>query len=298
VTWAPLIGSLLARPERAAIGADERALLDAVIAEPDADGPRLVYADWLQHHGDVARGELIAVQCALARLDNIAEHNRLKARDFELVERHGNTWCAEVGIGDVRNNWHPSVWAADFQRGFIEAIEMPAHMFASVVPPLFALEPVRELRLIGLSGHTDTLSRLPESIYLRRLRSLGLRNTVVSDDVLALLISSPMLTKLERLQIEDQTLGRLALDALGRTTIRELTLRTQELDLAVHVLARSPLAGQLEVLALDGPIDDAAALALARAETRLRRLSLGPISDTARAQLVARFGDALVVVPA
>ena len=210
MTWAPLIGSLLARPERAAIGADERALLDAVIDEPAADGPRLVYADWLQHHGDVVRGELIAVQCALARLDNIAEHNRLKARDFELVERHGNTWCAEVGIGDVRNNWHPSVWAADFQRGFIELVEMPTGAFASVVPQLFALEPVRELRLIGPS---DTLVRLPSSIYLRRLRSLGLRNTHVSDDVLALLISSPMLAGLERLQIEDQDLGRLSLDA-------------------------------------------------------------------------------------
>jgi uncharacterized protein (TIGR02996 family) len=294
VTWAPLIGSLLARPERAAIGADERALLDAVIAEPDADGPRLVYADWLQHYGDVVRGELIAVQCALARLDNIAEHNRLKTRDFELVEHHGNTWCAEVGIGDVRNNWHPSVWAADFQRGFIEAIEMPAHAFASVVPPLFALEPVRELRLIGVSGHSDTLNRLPESIYLRRLRSFGLRNTHVSDDVLALIVSSPMFTKLERLQIEDQDLGRLSLDALGRTAIRELTLRTPELDLAVHVLARSPLVAQLEVLALDGPIGNAAAHTLAVAETQLRRLSVGAISEVAHAELAARFGDALV----
>lgn len=297
MTWAPLIGSLLARPARSPIGADERALLDAVIAEPDTDGPRLVYADWLQHYGDAVRGELIAVQCALARLDNAAEHNRLKARDFELVERHGNTWCAEVGIGDVRNNWHPSVWAADFQRGFIEVVEMPTHAFASVVPPLFAVEPVRALLLIG---NSDAIIRLPESIYLRRLRSFGIRNTHLSDDVLALIVSSPMLTGLERLQIEDQDLGRRSLDALGHTAIRELSLRMPHVDLAVHVLLRSPLAAQLEVLALDGHLSDDAALVLARTETlgRIRRLSLRSIGDVARTQLVARFGNTLALLPA
>ena len=289
MTWAPLIGSLLARPARTPIGADERALLDAVIAEPDADGPRLVYADWLQQHGDGARGELIAVQCALARLDHPAEHNRLKARDFELVERHGNTWCAAVGIGDVRNNWHPSVWAADFQRGFIEAVEMPAHAFPSVVPPLFGVEPVRALRLIG---HSDTLLRLPSSIYLQRLRSFGIRNLNANDDVLAHILSSPMLTGLEQLQIEDQELGRRTLDALGRTTIRELSLRGANLDLAIHVLVRSPLATQLEVLVLDGEVSDDAALVLVRTDAlaRVRRLSIATVSNSVRIQLAERFG--------
>ena len=286
MTWAPLIGSLLARPERAVIGADERALLDAVIADPEADGPRLVYADWLQQHGDVARGELIAVQCALARLDNIEEHNRLKARDFELVKQHGNRWCAEIGIGEVRNNWYPSVWAADFHRGFVEVLEMPSVAFA-VVPQLFSLEPVRALTLIG---HSDALSRLPSSIYLRRLRSFGIRTLNVSDEFLAELIRSPMLTGLERFEIEDQDLGRRSLEALGETALRELSLRTPSLDLAVHVLLRSPLASKLEVLALDGDLGDDAVRVLTHAELpRLRQISIE--GDAARPELQARFGD-------
>ena len=140
----------------------------------------MVYADWLQHHGREERGELIAVQCALASTDNVGEHNRLKARDFELVERHGNTWCAEVGIGDVRNNWYRSAWAADFQRGFIEHVDMPTGSYASVVPRLFSLEPVQSLVLVGTGG---ALFRLADSIYLRRLRSFGVRNGTYSDDV-------------------------------------------------------------------------------------------------------------------
>jgi uncharacterized protein (TIGR02996 family) len=50
---------------------DRRALWAAVIAHPDDDAPRLVFADWLEEHGtkvDVARAEFIRVQCELARL--------------------------------------------------------------------------------------------------------------------------------------------------------------------------------------------------------------------------------------
>jgi uncharacterized protein (TIGR02996 family) len=44
-----------------------QALLDDIIAAPDDDAPRLVYADWLLARED-PRGELITVQCELARL--------------------------------------------------------------------------------------------------------------------------------------------------------------------------------------------------------------------------------------
>ena len=42
------------------------AFLDQILTDPDDDRPRMVYADWLLGEGD-PRGELIAVQCALAR---------------------------------------------------------------------------------------------------------------------------------------------------------------------------------------------------------------------------------------
>ena len=244
MTWARAIGSLIARPERPAVVAEERALLEAVIADPDDDGSRLVYADWLQDRGPLAaaRGELITVQCALAHLDHPIEHNRLKARDFELVERHGNVWCAEAGIGEVRNNWHPSAWAADFQRGFVETVEMPAAAYASVVTRLFALEPVRALVLIGLQP--DGARRLSESIYLHRLRSFGLRRSVLPAAVLA---------------------GLLSATVLG--ALRELSLRSIGIDLAaIDALLGTPIAARLEVLVLDdNPITDDGAFLLARA---------------------------------
>ncbi len=44
------------------------AFLQAISEKPDDDTPRLVYADWLDEHGDPARAEFIRVQCQLARL--------------------------------------------------------------------------------------------------------------------------------------------------------------------------------------------------------------------------------------
>lgn len=42
--------------------------LRAIIDHPEDDGVRLIYADWLEEHGQAERAELIRVQCALAAL--------------------------------------------------------------------------------------------------------------------------------------------------------------------------------------------------------------------------------------
>lgn len=47
---------------------DGAALLAAIVAHPDADTPRLIYADYIEERGECERAELIRVQCALARL--------------------------------------------------------------------------------------------------------------------------------------------------------------------------------------------------------------------------------------
>lgn len=45
--------------------------LPAILATPDDDGPRLVFADWLEEQGDVDRAEFIRVQCRLAELEKV-----------------------------------------------------------------------------------------------------------------------------------------------------------------------------------------------------------------------------------
>ena len=38
---------------------DPAAFLRAIIANPDDDGPRLVYADWLEERGECERAEFL-----------------------------------------------------------------------------------------------------------------------------------------------------------------------------------------------------------------------------------------------
>jgi uncharacterized protein (TIGR02996 family) len=84
------------------------ALHAAVLAAPDDDAPRLVYADWLTEHGD-PRGEFIAVQVARARRDT----PELEAREKELREAHGKTWHAP--FDGMRIQW---------RRGFVESVSV------------------------------------------------------------------------------------------------------------------------------------------------------------------------------
>lgn len=65
------------------------AFLADIIEHPDDDAPRLIYADWLEDHGDASRAEFIRVQCELARLPPhalliVGKHHR---KDSEIVLR-------------------------------------------------------------------------------------------------------------------------------------------------------------------------------------------------------------------
>src|SRR5207249_8060556 len=46
--------------------ARDEAFLQAIVENPDDDTPRVVYADWLDEHGDAARAEFIRLQVRLS----------------------------------------------------------------------------------------------------------------------------------------------------------------------------------------------------------------------------------------
>lgn len=72
---------------------EEAALLAAICAEPTDDTPRLVYADWLQEHGQEDYAEFIRVECEIARLCDVYRNGTATAADVArqtaLFEREG-----------------------------------------------------------------------------------------------------------------------------------------------------------------------------------------------------------------
>jgi uncharacterized protein (TIGR02996 family) len=59
--------------QRAGDRRQQQALGRAISDAPDDDAPRLVYADWLEEHGDPDRAEFIRVQCRLAEREQFAD---------------------------------------------------------------------------------------------------------------------------------------------------------------------------------------------------------------------------------
>ena len=67
----------------------EDALLQAVIDDPDDDGVRLVYADFLEEHGEPQRADFIRVQIELSLLrENDPRRGDLEARERALLKEH------------------------------------------------------------------------------------------------------------------------------------------------------------------------------------------------------------------
>src|SRR2546421_3626799 len=90
--------------------------LDTILDNPADDGPRVVYADWLEEQGD-PRAEFIRVQLELARrTPQDSSWARLTDRESSLFVRHGDAWREEL-----------PEWAHDsceFSRGFVHHVHI------------------------------------------------------------------------------------------------------------------------------------------------------------------------------
>jgi uncharacterized protein (TIGR02996 family) len=235
-------------------------LLQAILDAPEDDAPRLVYADWLEEHGDADRAEFIRVQIQRAQFPSIDERqSELQARERRLLVSHARAWCGD---------W----WLAyRFRRGFLESIRpaSPGH-FLDNADRLFAAAPVTEVwfdtqEAVWDPGETAALAASPHLRRVRRLRLPPGRSFEVPTEALLALTASPHLIGLQSLdlghgmcysQIDDSLLAEL-IGAAGRPvppcfrTLRWLGLSDAQLgDAAVATLVAAPLAETLTHLDL------------------------------------------------
>lgn len=79
---------------------DELAFLEVIRQSPSEDGPRLIYADFLEEKGDsvsVARAEFIRLQCLIAGGQgdrNVRE--AAMSRELELLQSHWRIWLRPI----------------------------------------------------------------------------------------------------------------------------------------------------------------------------------------------------------
>jgi uncharacterized protein (TIGR02996 family) len=301
--------------------------LAQILADPDDDRPRLVYADALMERGD-PRGELIAVQCALARHDatddDVGDVPRLRVRERALLAEHGRRWTSEAGLAD---------WQGRFRRGFIEEVSFSAgETFVAQAELLWAKAPlVRALRvgigladvaawrgatrLVSLHGEPAGAAAVGTSPHTSGLRRFGVHGVTGPPELRAIATLPQPLVELDLVFHERAPgialLGRLV-DCPARAHLESLRLvrvRDQEYARLASLPALSAISlayhdlGAADVVALATPrlavIDLARAIAreplaldlaaLLAAAPNLRRLRLSRMYVT-DAQAIAIAG--------
>jgi uncharacterized protein (TIGR02996 family) len=77
---------------------EERAFLAAILAQPDDDATKLIYADWLEEQGD-PRGEYLRLMLKVReeRVISPEQRQRHKELSAELAELHNQEWQAGHG---------------------------------------------------------------------------------------------------------------------------------------------------------------------------------------------------------
>lgn len=148
---------------------EREALLRAVCEFPDDDTPRLVFADWLQEHGEEARATFIRLQIERARYAAEApEYGALREREEVIENEYRLKWLAEL---PQEPGWR---WYPNFYRGFIDELTANSYAVETSDPALaFAAAPITSL---GFSG--QPIARwVPFLRYVRRLTFMSARVT-------------------------------------------------------------------------------------------------------------------------
>jgi uncharacterized protein (TIGR02996 family) len=172
--------------------AEHPGFLQAVIEAPDDDAPRLIYADWLEDHGDPERAEFIRLQCR-------PDPRRVR-RAGTLLGVHHARWLApllELGLTERPPAYVPwraggifTLHGCEFTstRGFVSEIAAFGHEEArrlvDAIDLLGARAPLESLVFNGIfassADKAPTVQRLIDRLAGMRLRRLALNSSRLS----------------------------------------------------------------------------------------------------------------------
>jgi uncharacterized protein (TIGR02996 family) len=279
----------------------EEAFLRAVCENPDDDAVRLIFADWLEEHGQPERAEFIRLQVELAQLpewDRRWEEYHTHQSELEVRE------YARLPQLPQRLSWDP----LSFRRGFAEGIQlMGVASFLQHAETVFAAGPVRHLKLDLALNLAGDLTALADSPWLARLRSLEMHCGRLDEMEVRRLCNSPHAGALRSLAFRSApgfrpagitgagVRGLLTSPTFQRLTTLDLGSNKGEHDVVrpfVDALAAVPGPVQLTTLKLySTEFGNGAVAALARSTVtaRLAHLNLqeNPIQAAGFAALAA-----------
>lgn len=253
-------------------------VLELVYQAPEDDGPRLVYADWLEEQGD-ARAELLRLQLTPSR------HPRAEQRAKHLLREHGRRWLGVLEPGIVRRSER-------FTRGFPSAGRLD-----------FATEALSR-QLIGRpEWNTFTELENASADFLERTELRGLERLDTVDDtvLLALTRRTQPLRRLTSLCVYTSLATLPKLLEVPSPVLARLELRSPRREkghLEVLQSTLRPLVEKLGELWLDLAEPEAARFALGLPRLRRYSTSAGGLPVTFFRQGDGRWALEVFPIPA
>lgn len=225
--------------------------LQAIAAEPDDDAHRLVYADWLDDHGDTedqGRAALIRCQCAAEVLPPGKERRSLEKQAKAIIAAHPQ-WTKPITKARLGADLR-------FRRGFLHQVTLPAVRFVKVAAKLFAAAPL--VRSIIFPTPLDEIADLLACPDVARLTEADLSQYCACgscgiDEQILAVFAAPLLANLTRLRVAGNRIDAAGAAVIAAATnlprLRELSLTKNELGNAgAKALLESPWLGQLQRL--------------------------------------------------
>lgn len=207
-----------------------QAFLRDIAEHPEDDTPRLIYADWLAEQGEDDRGDLIRVQCALAKMeDDNPRKKELEDKERQLLKGAQNRWEA----AHLRNKYGATV--VKIERGIPNEIQITPQNLVKNSKEIFREAPTIRGVDIGLTSADDytafnrratRISKIPQ---LEQLEKIGIVDTIPGDSENQLngqrirtLLESPNLKNVKELEITGiRGSGRAIMDGIVGAKFRK-----------------------------------------------------------------------------
>lgn len=141
---------------------DEReSFLRAIVANPDDDLPRLIFADWLAVHGEPERAEFIRVQCELAAdypfgpMLTVTGRESLRRRERELWYPNRQQWVNQMLPSPRVLEAQAACQIGSWRSGFVAEVTISWPDWLAHYAALRMATPLRRVRLTTWPA-TDT----------------------------------------------------------------------------------------------------------------------------------------------